>query len=77
MSSTKKATHLVIVESPKKAKRLRQFLGDDYIVEASVGHVVDLPKKGLSVDVDNGYEPEFVTLRGKGKLLADLKKKAK
>jgi len=77
MSSTKKAKHLVIVESPKKAKRLRQFLGDDYIVEASVGHVVDLPKKGLSVDVDNGYEPEFVTVRGKGKLLADLKKKAK
>jgi len=76
MSSAKKAKHLVIVESPKKAQRLSQFLGDDYIVEASVGHVVDLPKKGLSVDVDNGYEPEFVTVRGKGKLLADLKKKA-
>ena len=77
MSSAKKAKHLVIVESPKKAQRLRQFLGGDYVVEASVGHVVDLPKKGLSVDVDNGYEPEFVTVRGKGKLLADLKKKAK
>ena len=77
MSSTKKAKHLVIVESPKKARLLGQYLGDDYVVEASVGHVVDLPKKGLSVDVDNGYEPEFVTVRGKGKVLDQLKKLAK
>jgi DNA topoisomerase-1 len=77
MPSAKKPKHLVIVESPKKAERLSQFLGDDYVVEASVGHVVDLPKKGLAVDVDNGYEPEFVTVRGKGKLLDRLKKKAK
>ncbi|NNK48045.1 MAG: DNA topoisomerase I, partial [Gemmatimonadetes bacterium] len=77
MSSTKKGKHLVIVESPKKARLLGQYLGDDYVVEASVGHVVDLPKKGLSVDVDNGYEPEFVTVRGKGKVLDQLKKHAK
>ncbi len=77
MSSTKKAKHLVIVESPKKARLLGQYLGDDYVVEASVGHVVDLPKKGLSVDVDNGYEPEFVTVRGKGKVLDQLKKQAR
>ena len=77
MPSTKSPRHLVIVESPKKARLLSQYLGDDYIVEASVGHVVDLPKKGLSVDVDNGYEPEFVTVRGKGKLLDQLKKQAK
>jgi len=77
MSSAKKPRHLVIVESPKKARLLSQYLGDDYAVEASVGHVVDLPKKGLSVDVDNGYEPEFVTVRGKGKVLDQLKKQAK
>ena len=77
MSSTRKPRHLVIVESPKKARLLSQYLGDDYAVEASVGHVVDLPKKGLSVDVDNGYEPEFVTVRGKGKVLDQLKKQAK
>jgi len=77
MSSARKPKHLVIVESPKKARLLSRFLGDDYAVEASVGHVVDLPKKGLSVDVDNGYEPEFVTVRGKGKLLEQLKKQAK
>lgn len=77
MSSAKRAKHLVIVESPKKAQRLSRFLGDDYIVAASVGHVVDLPKKGLAVDVDNGYEPVLETVHGKGKLLSDLKKKAK
>jgi DNA topoisomerase-1 len=77
MSSVKKAKHLVIVESPKKARLLGQYLGDDYVVEASVGHVVDLPKKGLAVDVDNGYEPEYVTVRGKGKVLDQLKKRAK
>ena len=77
MSSAKTAKHLVIVESPKKARLLGQYLGKDYVVEASVGHVVDLPKKGLSVDVDNGYEPEFVTVRGKGKVLDQLKKQAK
>lgn len=77
MSSTRKPRHLVIVESPKKARLLSQYLGDDYAVEASVGHVVDLPKKGLAVDVDNGYEPEFVTVRGKGKVLDQLKKQAK
>jgi DNA topoisomerase I len=77
MSSSKKAKHLVIVESPKKARLLGRYLGDEYDVEASVGHVVDLPKKGLAVDVDNGYEPEFVTVRGKAKLIDQLKKKAR
>lgn len=77
MSSKKKAKHLVIVESPKKARLLAKYLGDDYVVEASLGHVVDLPKKGLAVDLDNRYEPEFVTVRGKGKLLDQLKKQAK
>jgi len=77
MSSSKKAKHLVIVESPKKARLLGRYLGDEYDVEASVGHVVDLPKKGLAVDVDNGYEPEFVTVRGKAKLIDQLKKKTR
>ena len=63
-----KTRHLVIVESPRKAETLSRVLGKDYDVEATVGHVVDLPKKGLAVDVDNGFEPEYVTVRGPGLL---------
>jgi len=69
--------HLVIVESPAKARTIGRYLGKDYEVAASVGHIRDLPAKELGVDVDNGFEPEFVTIRGKGKILQDLKKKAK
>lgn len=77
MSIPKRTQHLVIVESPSKAQTLERYLGDDYVVEATVGHVVDLPKKGLAVDVDNGFEPKFETVRGKGKVIERLKKRAR
>ena len=69
--------HLVIVESPAKARTIGRYLGKGYEVAASVGHVRDLPKKELGVDVEHGFEPNYVTIRGKGKVLDDLKKKAK
>lgn len=69
--------HLVIVESPAKARTIGRYLGRGYEVAASVGHVRDLPTKELGVDVENGFEPAYVTIRGKGKVLAELKKKAK
>ncbi|MGW8282434.1 MAG: DNA topoisomerase, partial [Gemmatimonadota bacterium] len=75
--ASSKAKHLVIVESPKKAQTLGRVLGKDYAVEATSGHVVDLPKKGLAVDVEHGFEPEYVTVRGKGNVIAALKKQAK
>ncbi len=68
--------HLVIVESPAKAKTIGKYLGRGYDVAASVGHVRDLPTKELGVDVENGFEPKYVTIRGKGKVISDLKKKA-
>ena len=69
--------HLVIVESPAKARTIGKYLGNDYEVAASVGHVRDLPAKELGVDVDHGFEPKYVTIRGKGKVISDLKKRAK
>lgn len=68
---------LVIVESPAKARTISRYLGSDYHVAASVGHVRDLPKKELGVDIDAGFEPKYVTIRGKGKILTDLKKRAR
>ena len=67
---------LVVVESPAKARTLEQYLGGDYRVEASVGHVLDLPKSDLGVDTDGDFEPEYVTIEGKGKVLRDLRKAA-
>lgn len=69
--------HLVIVESPAKARTIGKYLGSGYEVAASVGHVRDLPTKELGVDVDNGFEPQYVTIRGKAKVLTELKKLAK
>ena len=69
--------NLVIVESPTKAQTLRKFLGEEYSVEATVGHVVDLPKKGLGVDVENDFEPQYQTIRGKAPVIKKLKQKAK
>ncbi|TFH66415.1 MAG: type I DNA topoisomerase, partial [Gemmatimonadales bacterium] len=77
MAKSTKAKHLVIVESPAKARTIGRYLGKDYEVAASVGHVRDLPAKELGVDVDHGFEPEYVTIRGKGKILQELKGKAK
>ncbi len=70
-------TDLVIVESPAKARTLGKYLDDGFRVEASVGHVRDLPKKGLGVDVEAGFEPEYVTIEGKGPVLRKLRAAAK
>lgn len=71
------AKYLVIVESPAKVKTIKKFLGSNYEVMASQGHVRDLPKSQLGVDVDNDYEPKYITIRGKGDILAALRKEAK
>ncbi len=68
---------LVIVESPTKAKSIGKYLGRGYEVKATVGHIRDLPTRKLGVDVDNGFQPEYVTIKGKTQTLADLKKSAK
>ena len=70
-------TSLVIVESPAKAKTIGKYLGRGFRVKATVGHVRDLPEKKLGIDVDNDFEPEYVTIAGKEKTLADLKSAAK
>ena len=71
------AKNLVIVESPAKAKTLKKFLGSTYKIEASVGHVRDLPKSDLGVNVDEDYEPRYITIRGKGEILQKLRRAAK
>ena len=69
--------NLVIVESPAKAKTIEKYLGRNYKVLASVGHIRDLKKSSMSVDVENNYEPQYINIRGKGPLINDLKKEAK
>lgn len=80
-TSTKKKTtpskNLVIVESPAKAKTIEKYLGRNYKVVASVGHIRDLKKSSMSVDFDNNYEPQYINIRGKGPLINSLKKEAK
>ena len=71
------AKNLVIVESPSKAATIKKFLGSSYEVVASNGHVRDLPKSQLGIDIENGFEPKYITIRGKGELLAQLRKKVK
>lgn len=66
--------NLLIVESPSKAKTINKYLGSDYKVLATVGHIIDLPKSKLGVDIDNGYEPLWEQIYGKGKIVKDLKK---
>ncbi|HPB66102.1 MAG TPA: toprim domain-containing protein, partial [Spirochaetales bacterium] len=65
---------LVIVESPAKAKTIEKYLGSSYMVLASMGHLIDLPKSRLGVDVESGFAPEYLTIRGKAKLLKELQK---
>ena len=77
MSSRKPSYKLVIVESPAKARTISKFLGRTYKVEASNGHVRDLPKSQLGVDVDNGFEPKYITIRGRGEVLERIRKEAK
>ncbi len=71
------AKYLVIVESPAKAKTIKKFLGNNYEVVASNGHVRDLPKSQMGIDVENDYEPKYITIRGKGDILAILRKEVK
>ncbi|MBI4378282.1 MAG: type I DNA topoisomerase [Nitrospinae bacterium] len=68
---------LLIVESPAKASTLKKYLGEGFIVKASVGHIKNLPKKKLGVDIENNFEPEYITIRGKGKILKELRAAAK
>jgi DNA topoisomerase I len=68
---------LIIVESPAKARTIGKYLGSGYAVRASVGHVRDLPERELGVDIEAGFEPKYVTIRGKGKILRDLAREAK
>lgn len=71
------AKNLVIVESPAKAKTIGKLLGRNYKVVASVGHIRDLPKSRLGIDLENNYEPKYITIRGKGPVIQELKKEAK
>ncbi len=71
------AKYLVIVESPAKVKTIKKFLGNNYEVAASNGHVRDLPKSTLGIDVEHDYEPKYITIRGKGDILANLRKLVK
>ena len=68
---------LVIVESPAKAKTIEKYLGPDYTVKASMGHLIDLPKSRLAIDVDHNFEPEYITVRGRAKLLKEIQGDAK
>ena len=65
--------YLVIVESPAKASTIKKILGSKYKVEASMGHIRDLPKSKLGIDIDNNFEPEYINIRGKGDLIKSLK----
>ena len=71
------ADSLVIVESPAKAKTIGKYLGSKYIVKASMGHIRDLPKSQFGVEIENGYQPKYITIRGKGNVLKDLKETSK
>ena len=71
------ARYLVIVESPTKVKTIKKFLGSNYVVMASNGHVSDLPKSQMGVDLEHDFEPKYITIRGKGEILAGLRKEVK
>ena len=71
------ANCLVIVESPAKVKTIKKFLGTNYEVDASNGHVRDLPKSQLGFDAEHDFEPKYITIRGKGDILAKLRKEVK
>jgi DNA topoisomerase-1 len=77
MAASRKKHNLVIVESPAKVKTIKKFLGSSYEVAASNGHVRDLPKSKMGIDIENDYEPKYITIRGKGELLAGLRKLVK
>lgn len=77
MAKRKSTNTLVIVESPAKAKTISKFLGKGYKVEASMGHVIDLPKSKMGINIEENFEPNYITIRGKGKVLSKLKKEVK
>ena len=70
-------SNLVIVESPSKANTIKGYLGSNYKVIASVGHIRDLPKSSLGIDVENNFEPHYINIRGKGDVINELKREAK
>src|SRR5687767_2639117 len=81
-TNSKMAKNLVIVESPAKAKTINKYLGKDYLVKASIGHIKDLPTKGLGVDIDDDFKPTYEVIpdtrkRNNKKIVAELKKAAK
>lgn len=71
------AKYLVIVESPAKAKTIKKYLGSNYKIKASMGHIRDLPKSQMGVDLEKDFEPKYINIRGKGELISELKKEAK
>jgi DNA topoisomerase-1 len=73
MLSAAMPTHLVIVESPTKAKTIKRFLGKDYIVESSMGHIRDLPKSDIGIDVDGDFEPKYIIPKEKATTVKNLK----
>ncbi|MBQ9630352.1 MAG: DNA topoisomerase I, partial [Treponema sp.] len=75
--SKEKSSTLVIVESPAKAHTIEKYLGPGYTVKASMGHLIDLPKSRIAIDIENGFSPEYITVRGRAKLLKELQKDAK
>src|SRR5690242_1655662 len=76
-SSGGRGKYLVVVESPAKAKTIKKYLGSGYTVKASVGHIKDLPKSKIGVDVEHGFEPEYTVIKGKQKVVTELKAAAK
>ena len=72
-----KKTNLIIVESPAKAKTIEKYLGSGYTVKASMGHLIDLPKSRIAIDIEHGFQPEYITVRGRAKLLKELQQDAK
>lgn len=71
------AHHLVIMESPTKAKTVQSYLGSSYKVVGCTGHIRDLPKSSLGVNIENHFEPHYINIRGKGELIKELRKQAK
>lgn len=75
--SKKEHSALIIVESPAKAKTIEKYLGSGYTVKASMGHLIDLPKSRMAVNIEKNFEPEYITVRGRAPILKDLQKDAK
>lgn len=76
-TASKKKHTLVVVESPAKATTIEKYLGTGYTVKASMGHLIDLPKSRMAIDIENNFQPEYITVRGRAKLLKELQKEAK